>query len=299
MKKITVLASFALFVELFLFGSASFGQQTTGPETFGGRLERPSRAKVRRIHAEAVRKLAGITVPLPKSQNQAALARDRNATATPDDPKFSWRPVGIITPARDQSTCGSCYVFGAIAAFESNWALRHPNEQIDSSEQKVFNCVPGGCSGGLQSDSTAHLISRGTCSEVDLPYVAVKNPCVTCPQRYKGTAWDWVSPTGGMPTRKALKEAILRHGPVTTFIYAAGFGDFYNTDRVVNTNSHAGPHIVSIVGWDDTKTYQGGVGAWEIKNSWGPTWGRDGIGFVAYGVRSIGNEAIWIETIAP
>jgi C1A family cysteine protease len=288
---------FALIVLGLIF--PAFAQSTKGPEHFGGRLEHPSRARVRRVHEEAQRKLAGTTLALPPSQNRSVLDKDPNARASTTDPSFSWRPLGIVTPVKNQGNCGSCFVFASMAVFESNWAWRHPTELIDGSEQKVFNCGTGNCGGGLQSESTEYLATQGTCSESDKQYVAVKQPCTACPQRYKGYTWDWVAGAPAMPTRQAIKEAILKHGPVTTFIYAGGFGNYYNSDKVVSTDSGAGAHIVTIIGWDDTKSYPGGQGAWEIKNSWGPTWGRDGFGFVAYGVRRIGLEAIWVETVRP
>jgi cathepsin L len=188
-------------------------------------------------------------------------------------------------------------VFGGIAALEANWAIRHNKQMIDASEQQVLNCTAGSCaSGGFVSTTMTHLIRTGTCTEAQNQYAAVKHTCTTKPIAYKGIARAYVDPQGGQPSRRALKKAILDHGPVAAFVYAGGFGNYYNTDRVIATQSTSGRHVVLIVGWDDNKAHALGRGAWEIKNSWGTAWGRNGFGFVAYGIRQLGNNALWIET---
>jgi C1A family cysteine protease len=100
---------------------------------------------------------------------------------------------------------------------------------------------------------------------------------------------------GGLPTDKQLKQALLDHGPIAVFIYAAGFENYWNSDLTIDSDSTTGNHVVLITGWDDAKPHSRGHGAWEIKNSWGSDWGRDGFAYVAYGVRDIGDNAMWIE----
>jgi C1A family cysteine protease len=271
-------------------------QQISRQESFGGKLERPSAGKLKRIRSEAKAALKGFKSTLPPSQFRSALDQDLHALASADDPAFSWRTAGDVTPVRDQNPCGSCYVFGPVGAMESNWAIRHNKQMIDSSEQHALNCSPGDCkSGGYLSDVMTFLVGQGTSNEIDDPYRAKKRRCRAVPIRYKALARDYVAADGGLPTSRQIKQALLDHGPVAVFIYAGGFGNYWNSDRVIDTDSTTGNHVVLIIGWDDDKTHSGGHGAWEIKNSWGPDWGRDGFGYVAYGVRDIGDNAMWIE----
>ena len=96
-----------------------------------------------------------------------------------------------------------------------------------------------------------------------------------------------------MPDKEPMKKAIIQDGPIGAFIYAGGqFASWYDKGEndVIRQDTGSGPHIILITGWDD------GKGAWEIKNSWGPTWGNKGFGWVDYNIRDIGNNAMWIQT---
>jgi len=288
--------NFSTFIFLALFAGAvadAKGQQIighTGPERgFGGRLSRPSQGQLKRIHEQAAKSLSLLSVEMPASQTHPG-------TASPSDLAFSWKKAKDVTPARDQKQCGSCYVFGTVAALECNWAIHHSGALIDSSEQHVLNCIFDGCDGGTIDEVATFLVSKGTCDESESHYIAVKQPCDSVSIKYLATARDYVDVNGGVPPIDQMKGAILTHGALAVFMYAGGFENYYGTDEVIWSNTNAGPHIVLVTGWDDTKRYPGGKGAWEIKNSWGPDWGKDGFGYVAYNVRDIGDNATWIET---
>lgn len=270
-----------------------FVTQTLNGMGTGGRIERPSEAKLQFLRDEAARAMEGVRLLTPPTQSPAR-SGERDARATPDDPNFSWRTSNNVTPARNQGGCGSCWAFGAVAALEANWSITHSGAMINASEQHVLNCAAGGCGGGYLSSAMRFLVSRGTPTESTLPYLGYETGCnESIAISYKGVATNFVASNGGIPERRALKTALLQHGPIAAFIYAGGeFANWYNRgpNDVIRGNSNFGPHIILITGWDDAK------GAWEIKNSWGSTWGNQGFGWIAYDIRRIGDNAMWIRT---
>lgn len=79
-----------------------------------------------------------------------------------------------------------------------------------------------------------------------------------------------------------LKRAIYNYGPVMIAINVYDTFDnpvngFIKTK--VNPNSYRGGHAIAAIGWDDSKE---GIGAIEIKNSWGTGWGDQGFAYLAY-----------------
>lgn len=59
---------------------------------------------------------------------------------------LDWRQQdGVITPAKDQGFCGSCWAFSATATYESILKI-HTNIIYDLSEQYVLECsLKNGC----------------------------------------------------------------------------------------------------------------------------------------------------------
>ncbi|MFY9743142.1 MAG: C1 family peptidase [Candidatus Sulfotelmatobacter sp.] len=281
----------------------------------GGRLERPSKERVQKFAAAAKRALEQYQLKLnlhaPEAQQPAAAPSSTGAassmkrgTAVPHkaaavtDPVFSWRHVISFNTNEDQGQCGSCYIFAGVGALEENWAMQHLNQSIVASQQLVLNCV-GTCSGGYVSTVMEFLTGKGTSKGTVDGYTGIPANCsFNLPLPYQGVAAAYVASDGGMPTESDLKAAILKYGPIAAFIYAGGtFDNWWGTKEpaVISDNSSGDDngHLVLITGWNDA----GNINAWEIKNSWGSTWGDDGFAYVRKGIRDLGDNAMWIIAV--
>lgn len=209
---------------------------------------------------------------------------------------FNWVTQGKVTPVRNQGGCGSCWVFGTMAAFESSWAIRN-NQMIDTSEQDVLSCSKtvagsGSCGGGWMEWVTQYLLVKGTGTEASKPYTASNGTCTAIAKPYFASAWGFVAGTG-LPSVAQLKAALVQHGVLSVGVNATSAFQAYS-GGVFNQNVAGLNHCVAIVGWDDSM----GGGAWLIKNSWGTGWGLGGYMWIKYGANGIGSHAVWVDAKA-
>jgi cathepsin L len=180
-----------------------------------------------------------------------------------------------------------------VAALESSILILE-GKSVDASEQFVLDAaLHGSCNGGTPAEAFTVMMIEGVPKESDKPYkgkegrrtfnISLLNP-------YQALMWGFVS-VDMTPSVPELKAALLLHGPLVVGIRATqALKNHRNTDAVFNErDGRSTNHLVLLVGWDDTK------GAWRIKNSWGPDFGRNGFAWVAYGSNGIGYAASWVK----
>jgi C1A family cysteine protease len=198
---------------------------------------------------------------------------------------FDWRASGNVTSVKDQSTCGTCWIFGTLAALESK-VLIGESTAFNFSEQNVACCTDHSwvyltrppdyrCDGGGWSWLAADTLSKkgtrlGACDPYNTATIDTETCNDTCTTVKYVTGYRLLA-----LTTADIKDAVYTHGPVSVAMRMEYPSSYYNsTTNVYNyTGSSTPNHVVCIVGWNDAITYPGGSGAWIVKNSWGTDWG--------------------------
>jgi hypothetical protein len=199
-------------------------------------------------------------------------------------PQLDWRNyLGYdwTTAVRDQGSCGSCWAFGACAAFESRYGIvrNDPTIRLDLSEQFMVSCSPGSCAGYSVSGTMQFLEDTGTTDEGCFRYAAsdlpCENACVDWEDRIEKIAdWSYVRRDS-----EDIMEA-LQNGPLTAAFTV--YDDFFSYTGGVYEHvwgENPGGHMVAIYGYDSEHDPP----YWICKNSWGPSWGMQGWFYIAWG----------------
>lgn len=213
-------------------------------------------------------------------------------TALPE--AFDWRfrnQHSYIGPVRDQGACGDCYAFGAAAAAEVAYNIRHDKydeNTIDYSESYIAWCLGtygpysehfSGCNGADFEYAEFEALTReGIIQERYFPYIE-EDPGSCTHQNdpvHIFSGWGRIAPND----ITGIKNAIMEYGildaailaPAELIFYSGGIYGDGQTDCPDGFRT-ATNHGVALVGWGHDAV-QGDY--WILRNSWGAMWGENG-----------------------
>jgi len=213
---------------------------------------------------------------------------------------YSWQSKSAVTPVYNQGQCGSCWAFSATEAMESQYFLAGKINPIGSfSMEQVVQCDPYdyGCNGGWPYNAYKYIIgAKGIDSYSSYPYTSgdgVTGQCKFNPANDLGHigSWQWVTQD---ENEQAMQQFTYTTGPPSVCVDAASWSGYQGG---VITSSECGDqidHCVQIVGWDVVQ----GLNAWQVRNSWGTSWGYAGYLWVAMGQDACGIASTVTSPIA-
>jgi len=205
--------------------------------------------------------------------------------ATTDLPKeLDWREKGVVTPAKNQGGCGSCWAFSATETIESAVAIA-TGKLLKLAPQQLVSCSPnpqhcggtGGCQGSTQWLGFNYTIhAGGMTTEADYPYRGSDSKCAT--EKIKPAVK--ISGYVRLPANNysALMNAVTDVGPIAISaaaepwqLYEEGI---YDGDCGADVD-----HAIQLVGYGQGKKgifSKKEADYWLVRNSWGTMWGEKG-----------------------
>nr|KJB82995.1 hypothetical protein B456_013G224100 [Gossypium raimondii] len=142
-----------------------------------------------------------------------------------------WREAGIVSPVKEQGSCGSCWTFSTTGALEAAYHQAF-GKGISLSEQQLVDCAGAfnnfGCHGGLPSQAFEYIkYNGGLDTEEAYPYTAKDGKCKFSPENVGVQVIDSVNITLG--AEDELKHAVALVRPVSVAFQVITSFRFYKT----------------------------------------------------------------------
>lgn len=234
-------------------------------------------------------------------ENNILVTADTSESTTVVPTSYDLRDKDRISGIRNQGSYGTCWAFAATSAMES--AMLPEQEAVFSvdhmSMSNSFDVTQ--YDGGEYTMGMAYLAAwQGPVYEKDDPYGDDKTD-------------DSLKPVAHVQQMRiidgkdfeGIKTAVFKYGGVQTSLYStlkssSGSSSYY--DSRTNSYCYIGTekpnHDVVIIGWDDNYPKENfpveleGDGAFICQNSWGESFGDDGIFYVSYYDTNIGTHNV-------
>jgi C1A family cysteine protease len=201
-----------------------------------------------------------------------------------------------LPPPGNQGDQSSCVAWSVGYAARTYYLKHYYAKDVTQRENAlspayIYNSLKSGgdCENGLSLTGALNLLQKsGGVPLSVLPYDP--HQCLTLPSAEELSHYsDRFRIRGYRKVRDEddIKGELYRDNPVVFAIDAGPVFDHYHSG-VIDTTEDPGPgsaHAMVIVGYDDDRQ------AFHFVNSWGPSWGEKGFGWISYRAA----RALWIE----
>ena len=258
----------------------------------------------------------GVEAPIKKVQIRGELP-------TEFDPAKQWPECPSLKEIRDQSTCGSCWAFGAVEAATDRLCIATKGANQDRlSEQDLLSCCDScgfGCEGGFPTTAWHWFLTKGVttgdehgsskwCKAYSFPrceHHGCTGPYPECgetqptpecvekcregyPKTYEEDKHFFYELYSVGDKVEAIKTELMTNGPMeVAFDVYEDFMTYKSGIYQHVTGEKVGGHAVKLLGWG----VENGVEYWKIANSWNETWGEEGYFRIIMGKDECGIES--------
>ena len=220
---------------------------------------------------------------------------------------------------RSQGSEGSCaafsltyYNYGYIEAKDNAWSgAKTGNTSQLLSPSWTYNKINGGEHEASSFQENARIIKQlGAATWASYPYVASDDEGLgpeaawrTAPL-HRISAYTSVYSPSPSTVVSLIKEQLGLGRPVSFAIdanqYSTAFADSNYIMSAQEYSHTAFNHGQTVVGYDDSVTDDGDVGAFKVVNSWGKSWGQSGYYYITYEAlkEMLGAPLIYLTDIA-
>ena len=215
--------------------------------------------------------------------------------------RYDLREKERMSVVKNQGSYGTCWAFAATSALESA-LLPEENDLFSVDHMSMSNSFDADqYEGGEYTMGMAYLAAwQGPVYEADDPYGDGKTDGSLKPVKHV----QEMRVIDGKDY-EAIKEAVFKYGGVTTSLYStirSSQGDSEYYKRSTNSYCYIGTekpnHDVLIIGWDDNYPKENfsvnleGDGAFICQNSWGDSFGDNGVFYVSYYDTNVGTHNV-------
>jgi len=241
------------------------------------------------------------------------------------DAREQWPNCQSLRAIRDQSSCGSCWAFGAVEAMSDRICIASGGKtQVSLSAANLVSCCSScgfGCDGGEPLEAWNYWVNQGIvtgsnytmkqgCQPYPFPpcehhsnkthYIPCKHQLYPtpkcekqCQDTYTQKSYDQDKYYGKSAyavddSVEAIQNELYTNGPLEVSFEV--YEDFLNYDGGIYVHSGGkldGGHAVKLIGWGE----EGGIPYWTVANSWNADWGEDGFFRIIRGKDECGIES--------